>query len=102
MGEKAHVRWVLPQAESEALDALAQLSAAGELLLGDDTKFAGMFRAHGRLVPVWDLPTDAAAESWNAPLEAFADRYAAVLGKEPTPESRKAKQGLIGRQLTLR
>jgi hypothetical protein len=102
MGEKAHVRWVLPQGENEALEALAQLSAAGELTLGDNTKFAGMFRAHGRLVPVWDLPTDAEPESWNAPLSAFADRYAAALGKEPTPESRKAKQGLIGRQLTLR
>lgn len=102
MGEKGHVRWVLPQAESEALDALANLSAAGELTLGGDTKFAGMFRAHGRLVPVWDLPPDADPESWNAPLEAFAARYASVLGKEPTAESRKAKQGLIGRQLTLR
>lgn len=102
MGEKSHVRWVLPQAESDALEALAQLSAAGELILGDNTKFAGMFRAHGRLVPVWDLPAEADPESWNAPLEAFAGRYESALGKQPTPESRKAKQGLIGRQLTLR
>jgi hypothetical protein len=102
MGEKGHVRWVLPQAESDALEALAKLSAAGELTLGDDTKFAGMFRAHGRLVPVWDLPPEADPESWNAALEAFAARYASVLGQEPSAESRKAKQGLIGRQLTLR
>ena len=61
-----------------------------------------MFRAHGRLVPVWDLPPDDAADSWNAPLEAFAARYDGALGQAPTPESRKAKQGLIGRQLTLR
>jgi uncharacterized protein DUF5926 len=61
-----------------------------------------MFRAHGRLVPVWDLPADADPESWNGPLEAFAGRYESALGKQPTPESRKAKQGLIGRQLTLR
>jgi len=102
MGEKAHVRWVLPQPENDALEALARLSAAGELTLGENTKFAGMFRAHGRLVPVWDLPPDAEPESWNAPLEAFAARYATALGTPPTPESRKAKQGLIGRQLTLR
>ena len=102
MGEKAHVRWVLPQGESEALEALAHLSAAGELTLGEGTKFAGMFRAHGRLVPVWDLPLDDAADLWNAPLEAFAARYDGALGQAPTPESRKAKQGLIGRQLTLR
>jgi hypothetical protein len=102
MGEKAHVRWVLPQGESEALDALAALSAAGELTLGENTKFAGMFRAHGRLVPVWDLPPQTEGPAWDEPLSAFAARYDAVLGQAPTPESRKAKQGLIGRQLTLR
>lgn len=102
IGEKAHIRWVLPQAESEALDALATLSAAGELTLGEGTRFAGMFRAHGRLVPVWDLPADAEPSTWEEPLAAFAQRFAGALGTEPTPESRKAKQGLIGRQLTLR
>ncbi|MFD0817811.1 DUF5926 family protein, partial [Micromonospora zhanjiangensis] len=53
--EKAHVRWVLPDDEDAALDALSRLAAAGDLPLGDGTRFAGMFRAHGRLVPVWDL-----------------------------------------------
>jgi hypothetical protein len=102
IGEKAHVRWVVPQPENEALDALAALSAAGELTLGENTRFAGMFRAHGRLVPVWDLPVDAEPGTWEEPLAAFAARYEATLGAQPTPESRKAKQGLIGRQLTLR
>ena len=59
--DKGHVRWVLPEAEDRALDALARLSAAGHLLLGEQTKFAGMFRAHGLLVPVWDIPGDAEA-----------------------------------------
>jgi hypothetical protein len=102
MGEKGHVRWVLPEAESQALDALATLSAAGELTLGDQTRFAGMFRAHGRLAPVWDLPAETGAAAWEEPLAAFAERYAAALGADLTPEARRAKQGLIGRQLTLR
>ncbi|NUR25671.1 MAG: topoisomerase II [Catenulispora sp.] len=102
MGEKSHVRWVLPDGETEALNALSLLSAAGELTLGEDTKFAGMFRAHGRLVPVWDLPGETEPLSWDEPLAAFATRYAAALGAELTAEARKAKQGLIGRQLTLR
>jgi hypothetical protein len=102
MGEKSHVRWVLPQAESEALDALATLSAAGELTLGEATRFAGMFRAHGRLVPVWDLPGETEPEAWEEPLAQFATRFEAALGTELTPAARKAKQGLIGRQLTLR
>ena len=53
---KAHVRWVLPDDEESALAALSRLAAAGGLGLGEGTRFAGMFRAHGLLVPVWDLP----------------------------------------------
>jgi len=102
MGEKSHIRWVLPYAESEALDALATLGAAGELTLGEQTRFAGMFRAHGRLVPVWDLPVDAEAAEWEDALAQFATRFEAARGAALTPEARKAKQGLIGRQLTLR
>jgi hypothetical protein len=102
--DKGHVRWVLPEPEDTALDALARLSAAGELLLGDTTKFAGMFRAHGLLVPVWDIPGDPEAVEWEAPLADFAKRYADTLGaQEPLDAAaRRAKQGLVGRQLTLR
>ncbi|HEX5596113.1 MAG TPA: DUF5926 family protein [Micromonosporaceae bacterium] len=102
--DKAHVRWVLPDDEDAALDALARLSSGGELRLGDDTKFAGMFRAHGLLVPVWDLPAGPAAAEWEAPLAEFAQRYAEAL-RDPAPldgAARRAKQGLLGRQLTLR
>jgi hypothetical protein len=113
--EKSHVRWVLPDEEDRALDALARLSAAGTLPLGNQTKFAGMFRAHGLLVPVWDLPSEPEAETWEAPLADFAKRYAEALaaaaapggaeagGAEPlTAAERRARQGLLGRQLTLR
>ncbi|HEX2771501.1 MAG TPA: DUF5926 family protein [Micromonosporaceae bacterium] len=104
VADKSHVRWVLPDDEDAALDALARVSAAGELLLGPDTKFAGMFRAHGLLVPVWDLPRDAEAAQWEEPLAAFAKRYGDALA-DPAPldgAARRAKQGLLGRQLTLR
>jgi Family of unknown function (DUF5926) len=102
--DKAHVRWVLPDEEDGALDALARLSAAGELVLGDDTKFAGMFRAHGRLVPVWDVPGEPEGADWEAPLADFVKRYNDTLG-DKTPldvAARRAKQGLVSRQLTLR
>jgi hypothetical protein len=101
---KAHIRWVLPEDEDTALDALARLSAAGELLLGDGTRFAGMFRAHGLLVPVWDLPHDPPAEDWEAPVAAFAKRYgdAAAVNEALTAGERRARQGLLGRQITLR
>jgi hypothetical protein len=101
---KGHVRWVLPDDEDAALDALARLAAADELRLGDGTKFAGMFRAHGLLVPVWDVPGEPEAGEWEDPLAAFAKRYAEAL-RDQTPldsAARRAKQGLLGRQLTLR
>jgi hypothetical protein len=102
--DKAHVRWVLSDDEDAALDALARLSAAGGLLLGEGTKFAGMFRAHGLLVPVWDVPRAQPAGDWEAPLAELAKRYAeALAGSEPlTAAERRSRQGLLGRQLTLR
>jgi Family of unknown function (DUF5926) len=102
--ERAHVRWVLPEQEDRALDALARVGAAGGLLLGAGTKFAGMFRAHGRLVPVWDLPTESGADAWEAPVAAFSERYAAALDLTAplTTAERGSRQGLLGRQLTLR
>jgi uncharacterized protein DUF5926 len=102
--DKGHVRWVLAEPEDAALDALARLSAAGDLLLGEGTKFAGMFRAHGLLVPVWDIPGEAEAAEWEAPLADFAKRYADTLAETGPLDAnaRRAKQGLVGRQLTLR
>ena len=102
--DKSHVRWVLPQTEDPALDALARLSASGDLLLGENTKFAGMFRAHGLLVPVWDVPGEPEAGDWEAPLADFAKRYTDILAETAPLDSaaRRAKQGLVGRQLTLR
>ncbi|GAB3054081.1 DUF5926 family protein [Micromonospora schwarzwaldensis] len=102
--EKAHVRWVLPDDEDAALDALSRLGATGALTLGDDTRFAGMFRAHGRLAPVWDLPEDTPAVEWEGPVAEFAKRYAEALAdREPLDAAgRRARQGLLGRQLTLR
>ncbi|WP_030487741.1 DUF5926 family protein [Micromonospora chokoriensis] len=102
--EKAHVRWVLPDDEDAALDALARLGAAGTLTLGEQTKFAGMFRAHGRLVPVWDLPEQTPAAEWEEPVAHFAKRYAEALTvTDPLDAAgRRSRQGLLGRQLTLR
>jgi len=102
--DRAHIRWVLPDDEDTALDALARLSAGGGLLLGDGTKFAGMFRAHGLLVPVWDVPMDPEAAEWEAPTAEFVKRYCEALTvTDPmSAAERRARQGLLGRQQTLR
>jgi hypothetical protein len=103
-GEKAHLRWVMPQDEDPLLDALARLSAAGTLGLGEGSRYVGSFRAHGRLVPVWDLPNDVPAGTWEAPAAAFAARLDQALAAAGplSDEERRARDGLRGRQLTLR
>ncbi|WP_081893413.1 DUF5926 family protein, partial [Actinoalloteichus caeruleus] len=66
-GEKAHLRWVRREPEERLLDALARLSARGELALGEGSRYAGSFRAHGLLVPVWDLDPESHAKEWEQP-----------------------------------
>jgi hypothetical protein len=102
--EKAHVRWTLPDDEDSALAALARLGAAGQLGLGEGTRFAGMFRAHGLLVPVWDLPRDPDAQTWEEPVRELGERYRAAREETGALDAaqRRARQGLVGRQLTLR
>jgi hypothetical protein len=114
VGAKAHLRWVMPQDEDDLLDAFARLAVRRELGLGglalggqglgEPAKYAGSFRAHGRLVPVWDLPADSRAADWEEPVAAFAARLADALAEPgPLPDAeRRAREGLRGRQLTLR
>jgi hypothetical protein len=104
MGDKTHLRLVLPEPEDALLDAMARLSAAGELGLGADSRYVGSFRAHGLLVPVWDLPGDTEAEALEEPTTALRARLDEQLAADRplTGEERRARAGLMSRQLTLR
>ena len=62
MGSKEHLRWVMPHDEEVLLSALARLHVAGKDRLVPDSRLVGMFRAHGLLAPVWDLPVGTGAE----------------------------------------
>ncbi|MDH6111673.1 hypothetical protein P3T36_001988 [Kitasatospora sp. MAP12-15] len=101
--EKNHLRWVMTVPEEQLLDALARLSAAGESSLGEGTKLVGSFRAHGLLVPVWDLPVAMSAADCEKPAAAFAERLAATLAAPAplTADERKARANLVNRQVTL-
>lgn len=104
MRERSHLRWVLPHAEEPALDALARLAAGGRLWLGEGTRYVGSFRAHGLLVPVWDLPLATEAEALVEPLATLKSRLDDELAA-PRPlsaDERRARAGLLSRQLTLR
>jgi hypothetical protein len=101
--EKNHLRWVMSLPEEQLLDALARLHAAGASSLGEDTRLVGSFRAHGLTVPVWDLPGSMTAEDCEKPATAFGERLEEALGKSAalTADERRARSGLMNRQVTL-
>ncbi len=104
MGEREFVRWVLPHDESQVLDGLARLHAAGDDGLGDDGRMIGMFRAHGLVAPVWELPDGTGADGLDEPVAALASRLEEALGATGplSAAERSARSGLAARQLTIR
>lgn len=105
-GSKAHVRWVRPEPEDRLLAALARLATRDELALGEQTRYAGSFRAHGLLVPVWDVDPEAHVREWDEPVAALGQRLDEVLSsldEQPlSTDERRAREGLRGRQVTVR
>ncbi len=103
-GSRAHLRWVRPEPEEDLIAALARLHAAGRLDLGDGSRYAGSFRAHGLLVPVWDLDRELHAKEWATPAAAFAARLEEALADDTplTDAHRRARDALAGKQVTLR
>ena len=104
IGDKTHLRWVLPYAEDDALDAFARLHAAHSDGLGDETRYIGSFRAHGLLVPVWDLRPDADADDVEDEAAAYLKRLEEARAESTplTDEQRRARAGVVSRQVTLR
>ncbi|HVM28402.1 MAG TPA: DUF5926 family protein [Mycobacteriales bacterium] len=110
MKERSHLRWVLPEAEQPALDALARLAGrhrgdgSGGLSLGEGTRYVGSFRAHGLLCPVWDLPLEMEAAALEEPVAVLRTRLDEELAapRELTDDERRTRAGLLSRQLTLR
>jgi hypothetical protein len=104
IGERRHLRWVLPYPEAELMDGIARLHAAGASGLGPGTRYVGSFRVHGLLVPVWDLAPTAEADDVETPAKEFEQRLVeAMADASPlTAEERRARSGVVSRQLTLR
>jgi hypothetical protein len=104
MGAKEHLRWVMPEPEDQLLTALARLHVRGADVIVPDARLVGMFRAHGLLAPVWDLPVGTGPE----PLEEAASTFKAALDEALADESdlsqeeRSARSGLANRQVTIR
>lgn len=103
-GGKAHIRWVRPEEdERKMLDALARIAARGELNLGEGTKFAGAFRTHGLLVPVFDLDPSVAADTYGDALKKVNDAIAAEYDNDAqlTADERKQLENIKSRQVTI-
>lgn len=98
------LRWARPEDEQQLLDALARLQARRESALDDGSRFVGAFRSSGILVPVWELAPGTEAEELTGPCTALAERLTEVLAEDAplTPEERRARAGLVSRQVTLR
>jgi hypothetical protein len=104
MGEREYLRWVRPEDEDLLLDALARLHAAGEDHLVEGARLIGMFRAHGLLAPVWDVPAGTGPDPLVAPAAEFDRRLTETLAdvRPLDTHERAARSGLASRQVTIR
>ena len=105
VGTREHLRWVMPHDEEPLLDALARLHVAGRTSSPRARGFVGMFRAHGLLVPVWDLPSGTGAGGARGARGAArrGDLEAALADTSPlSADERAGPHGLANRQLTIR
>lgn len=104
LGDKEFLRWVMPEPEDDLLDAFARLHVAGQDRVVDDARLIGMFRAHGVVAPVWELPAGTGVEGVEdgaAELRARLDE-ALASSEDLTTEERSARAGLANRQVTIR
>ena len=101
---KEHLRWVRPEPEDAVLDALARLHVSGADVIVPDARLVGMFRAHGLLTPVWDLPLGTGAEAVEDPAAEFGAALEKAMADDSplTPEERSARSGLASRQVSIR
>jgi len=103
MGQREYLRWVMPQPEDRVLDALARLHVSDTDRLVEGSRLIGSFRAHGLVVPVWELPAGTGAEPLEDPAEQLLARLGEALADETplTAAQRSARNGLTSRQLTI-
>ncbi|WP_058234687.1 DUF5926 family protein [Devriesea agamarum] len=103
-GSKEHLRWVLDADEDRVIDAIARLHARHDSGLGEGTRYVGSFRADGLTIPVWDLPKGFGVDGVEEVASDLAQRMHDALActDELTPRERRARGGIVARQVTLR
>lgn len=103
MGAREYLRWAQPADEQVVLDGLSRLHAKRESGF-DDAKFIGYFRSAGIVVPVWELARGSEADDVEKPLADFVPRLTAAMADDAPLDAnaRRARAGLVARQVTLR
>jgi hypothetical protein len=98
------LRWARPEPQEELLDALARLHARRASAVAPGSRFVGAFRSCGILVPVWELAPGTGAAELEEPAAAFDAMLAEALATTAplTAAERRARAGLVSRQVTLR
>jgi hypothetical protein len=104
INERRYVRWVLPYDEDVATAALARLHASDSDRLTPESRLLGAFRACGLLVPVWEVPRDATAADFPDAVTVMGAALASATTDDTplTADERRARAGLLNRQVTLR
>lgn len=99
-----YVRWVCLEEVAELENALARLQGGQQLKLGEGSRFLGIFRALGVLVPVFEVPDGTDAEALTEPAQSLIKAIAKALKEDKplTDAERRAKAGILSRQVSLR
>lgn len=98
------VRFVVAADEDQLYTALARLQAAGTAVLGEDSKFVGAFRACGIGIPVFQVAPEYTAADLAKPAQRLAAALTDALATS-TPlsdEEKRARAGMVSRQVTIR
>lgn len=82
---------------------MARLQAENANDLGGIGSFLGYFRAHGIIIPVWELEFGTPVDDVEEPIAAFGERMDEALNTtEPmSTEARRVRSGIVSRQLTI-
>lgn len=101
---RTFVRYVTDADESKLFTALARLQAAGAARMGEGSRFVGAFRACGIAIPVFEIPDGVGPDDVAADAAALAAAVTEALAVTTalTPEERRAREGLVSRQVTIR
>lgn len=103
MSGRTYLRWARPEGEDAVVDAMARLQAETANDLGGIGSFLGYFRAHGIIIPVWELEFGTPVDEVEEPIAAFGTRLDEALNtSEPmSTEARRVRSGIVARQLTI-